>query len=141
VSNPQTRVVPEHFEDLLYSPALAHVATIGPDGEPQNTPIWFEWDGEHLRFAQTSMRQKLRNLERDPRASFSIVDPVNPYRYLEVRVRLVRVDPDPDCVFINRMAKKYLGRDVYPWLDSQPEWDVLTFEPIRTTQMEIAEIP
>jgi PPOX class probable F420-dependent enzyme len=99
--------------DLLNSTALAHVATIGPDGEPQSTPVWFDWDGHYLRFSQTAQRQKVRNLRRDPRIALSIVDPANPYRYLELRGVAVRIDPDPDLAFVDRVTWKYLreGRD------------------------------
>ncbi len=95
---------------MLESTALAHVATIGPDGEPQNSPVWIDWDGTYLRFAQvTGYRQKVRNLQREPRVALSIVDPANPYRYLEVRGTVERIEPDPDRAFINAMARKYLG--------------------------------
>ncbi len=48
--------IPEGYKDFLESTALVHVATPGPDGEPQNTPVWFDWDGEHLKFSQTKPR-------------------------------------------------------------------------------------
>ena len=71
-------VIPEHYTDLLQSAALAHIATIGPKGEPQSSPLWFGWDGEFLRFAQlVGADRKRRNLERDPRVAISIVDPAN----------------------------------------------------------------
>jgi PPOX class probable F420-dependent enzyme len=73
--------IPENYQELLESTALAHVGTIGPGGEPQNNPVWFDWDGEHVKFSQTKARQKFRNLKRDPRVAFSIVDPENSYRY------------------------------------------------------------
>jgi PPOX class probable F420-dependent enzyme len=128
-------VIPEKYEDLLHSKALAHVATIGPDGAPQNNPVWFDWDGKYLYFSQTTTRQKARNLERDPRIAFSIVDPENDYRYLEVRGRFVRVDPDPERAFINKMANKYLGVEVYPWHREGDERIVIVVEPEHTTQM------
>ncbi len=106
--------VPAQYRDLLESKALAHVATIGPHGEPQANPVWFGWDGENLLFSQTKGRQKCRNIGREPRIALSIVDPANDYRYLEVRGTVVRVDDDPDNAFINGMAKKYIGQDVYP---------------------------
>jgi PPOX class probable F420-dependent enzyme len=73
-------IIPEGYEDLLESTALTHVATIGPHGEPQNNPVWFDWDGEHVKFSQTKTRQKYQNLNRDRRIALSIVDPENPYR-------------------------------------------------------------
>jgi PPOX class probable F420-dependent enzyme len=128
-------MIPEQYHDLLASTALAHIATIGPNGEPQVTPVWFGWDGEHVRFSQTSTRQKLRNLRRDPRIALSIVDPTNPLRYLEIRGRVVAVEPDPELAFINRMAQKYLGRERYPWHRPGDERVVVVVEPQHTTHM------
>lgn len=135
ISTSQTDVIPQNYRDLLESKALADVATIGPEGEPQVNPVWFDWDGRHLMFSQTSGRQKYRNVRREPRIALSIVDPQNPYRYLEVRGRVVRIDPDPDKAFINKMAKKYLDQDVYPWNQPGDERVVVVVEPEHTTQM------
>ena len=128
-------MIPEQYHDLLASTALAHIATIGPNGEPQVTPVWFGWDGENVRFSQTTTRQKLRNLRRDPRIALSIVDPTNPLRYLEIRGRVVAVEPDPELAFINRMAQKYLGRERYPWHRPGDERVVGVVEPQHTTQL------
>lgn len=127
--------IPEDYRDLLDSTALAHVATIGPKGEPQNNPVWFGWDGEYLKFSQTKVRQKLRNVRRDPRISLSIVDPEDPLRYLEVRGEVVRIEEDPDLDFINEMAKKYMGVDRYPFHQPGEERVVLYIEPRHTTKM------
>lgn len=127
--------IPENYADLLDSKALAHIATIGPKGEPQVNPVWFGWDGTHIRFSQTTTRQKYKNLQDDPRISLSIVDPANDYRYLEVRGRVVAVEPDPGIAFINSMAKKYMGVDTYPWHNPTDERIVIVVEPEHTTQM------
>jgi PPOX class probable F420-dependent enzyme len=128
-------VIPAEFADLLESTALADVATIGPEGEPQVNPVWFGWDGQYLTFSQTTNRQKYKNVQRDPRIAISIVDQQNPYRYLEIRGKVVRIDPDPDKAFIDSMAKKYLGQDKYPWNQPGDERVVIVVEPVRTTQM------
>lgn len=127
--------IPASHADLLDSTALAHVATIGPNGEPQVTPVWFAWDGSHLRFSQTKIRQKYRNILRDPNIALSIVDPANPYRYLEVRGRVVTIDDDSDKAFIDSMAKKYLGVDKYPWSQPDEERVVIVIEPVHSTHM------
>jgi len=127
--------IPEKYADLLESNALVHMATIGPNGEPQNNPVWFGWDGQHVLISQTKGRQKFRNVQRNPRVALSIVDPANPYRYLEIRGSVVRIDEDPDRAFINSMAKKYIGQDVYPWHQPGDERIVLVIEPEHTTQM------
>ncbi len=126
----------EHEELLAWeTKAFGHVATTGPDGEPQNNPVWFDWDGQYLRFSQTATRQKLRNIEREPRVAISILDPNNAYRYLEIRGRVVRVDPDPDKAFIDRMAQKYLGQEKYPWNRPGDERVIVVVEPEHTTSM------
>lgn len=128
-------MIPEKYIDLLESNALAHIATLGPDGEPQTTPVWFGWDGKHVRFSQTKGRQKYRNLQRDPRIALSIVDPANPYRYLEVRGKVVEIEEDPELDFINSMAQKYLGQPKYPWHQPTEQRVVIVVEPEHTTQM------
>jgi PPOX class probable F420-dependent enzyme len=129
-------VIPATHSDLLDSAALAHVATIGPNGEPQSSPIWFGWDGTYLRFAQVSgYQQKIRNLQRQPRVALSIIDPGNAYRYLEIRGVVERIEPDPDMTFINGMAKKYLGAEQYPFGKPGDAWLVVVIRPERTTQM------
>ena len=131
----RTSVIPESHADLLEQPVLAHVATVGRNGEPQNNPVWFGWDGENLTFSQTTGRQKYRNVQDEPRVALSIVDATNPYRYLEIRGTVERVDPDPDNAFINSMAKKYMGEDVYPWHRPGDERVVIVVKPEHTTQM------
>jgi len=131
-----TSVIPEDKLNLFETKALAHVATIGPNGEPQNNPVWFDWDGEHLLFSQTTTRQKLKNLQRDARIAFSIVDPRNPFRYLEVRGTVVEYRPDPDFAFINAMSAKYVNNPVYQ--GSKPgdeERVVVVVRPEHTTSM------
>ena len=106
------QVIPQELSDLLSSTALAHMATIGPNGEPQSSPVWFGWDGQYLRVSQTKARQKYRNLKKNPKIALSIVDPANPYRYIEVRGTVVDFEEDPDKAFIDEMAKT-AGKDPY----------------------------
>ncbi|MDP9366604.1 MAG: PPOX class F420-dependent oxidoreductase [Chloroflexota bacterium] len=127
--------IPASHKDLLESTALAHVATIGPNGEPQNNPVWFGTQDGYILFSQTTARQKYRNLRRDNRVALSIVDPANDYRYLEIRGVVERIDPDPDNAFINAMAKKYLGQDVYPFHQPGDERVVVVVRPRHTTEM------
>ena len=132
----RTSVIPESHADLLEQPVLAHVATVGPGGEPQNNPVWFGHGMARISSsARRPRRQKYRNVQDEPRVALSIVDENNPYRYLEIRGTVERIDPDPDNAFINRMAKKYMGEDVYPWHQPGDERVVLVVRPEHTTQM------
>jgi len=104
-------VIPTSLTTLLHPPALAYVATIGPKGEPQVSPVLFAWDGEHLRFSMNRLRQKRRNLERDPRIALSVTDPNDPFRTLEIRGIVIRIENDEHYEFINRISEMYFGHD------------------------------
>ncbi len=132
----QSPMIPESHRDLLESTALAHVATIGPRGQPQSNPVWFGWDGEHVKISQTKTRQKYRNVRRDPRIALSIVDPEDPYRYLEIRGVVERIEEDPDLAFINSMSKKYRGEDEYRNHRPGDERMVVVVRPQHTTWMD-----
>lgn len=106
-------IIPESHEDLLQAKGFASMATIGPRGEPHCTPVWYDWDGRHILVSHTKHRQKYRNVLREPRVALAILDPDDPYRYLEVRGEVEAVEDDPDKKLIDALAKKYLGRDVY----------------------------
>lgn len=127
--------ISKDLEDILNKRSFAHIATIGPKGEPQSNPVWVDWDGQYLKFSQTTTRQKYRNLKREPRIAVSALDPEQPYRYLEVRGKVVRVDDDSDNTFINRMAKKYMDADEYPYHQPGDHRVVLYVEPEHTTSM------
>ena len=128
-------MIPSKYTDLLKSKALAHVATIGPDGEPQSNPVWFDWDGRHVLFSQTKTRQKYKNVQRDPHVALSIVDPSNPFRYLEIRGTVSKIEEDPEKRFINAMSKKYTGYDLYQGDRPGDERVVVYVTPEHTTHM------
>jgi PPOX class probable F420-dependent enzyme len=100
-------VVPETHIDLLTRPLIAHLGTIRPDGSPQVNPMCFSWDGTHLRFTHTSARQKYRNVQADPRVSVAIDDPDRPPRFVELRGRVERIEPDPAATFFAELADHY----------------------------------
>jgi PPOX class probable F420-dependent enzyme len=127
--------IPPTHADILDSKALVHVATIGPDGKPQNNPVWFGWDGTYVLFSQTTGRQKYKNLQQNKSVALSIVDPANDYRYLEIRGTVADIVDDPDNAFINSMAKKYIDQDVYPWHQPGDHRVVVKVLPDKTTQM------
>ena len=108
-------MIPEKYADLFQKKAFGSLATINADGSPQVTPVWCDWDGAHLLVNTAKGRRKDHNMRRDPRVSLAISDPENPYRYLEVRGQVVEVTEQGADEHINKMAKKYLGADVYPY--------------------------
>ncbi len=107
--------IPEKYLDLFQKKAFASLATVMPDGRPQVTPVWVDWDGKHLIVNSAKGRQKDKNLRRDPRVSLAIIDPENPYRYVEVRGKVVEITEQGADQHIDKMAKKYLDKDKYPF--------------------------
>ncbi len=110
-----SEAIPEKYRDLFNKRAFASLATNMPDGHPQVTPVWVDIDGDHVIVNSARGRQKDRNLRRDPRVSLAIIDPENPYRYLEIRGRVDEITEEGADAHIDKMAKKYLGVDKYPY--------------------------
>jgi PPOX class probable F420-dependent enzyme len=99
--------IPSDYLPLLVEANYGHLGTVRPDDTVQVNPMWFEFDGTHLRFTHTTKRAKYRNLQHNPAMSLSVIDPDDPFRYLEVRGSLVDVVPDPTGEFYIRLGKRY----------------------------------
>jgi PPOX class probable F420-dependent enzyme len=107
---PQT--ISPGFRKLLREPAFCQLATLMPDGSPQITQVWVETDGEHILINTPEGSQKERNVRRDLRVAVNVVDPANAWR---VRGRVVDVNNEGAVEQIDRLAKKYLNQDTYPF--------------------------
>ena len=129
------RVIPEEYLDLFDKKAFANLATLMEDGTPQVTPVWCDFDGTHVRVNSALGRQKDRNMRRDPRVSMSILDPDNSYRYLEVRGQVVEITEENAQDHIDKLAKKYLGEDKYPYSQPGEVRVVYKIEAKHTTSM------
>jgi PPOX class probable F420-dependent enzyme len=103
--------IPESHRDLLSAP-VGVLATIGPDGFPQVTAVWFlAADDGAIKISLNTNRQKVKNLRAHPECSFLIIDPASPYRTLEIRGR-AEMAPDPDYVLADQVGQKYGGADM-----------------------------
>ena len=102
-----TATIPDDLADLLERPLYGSLGTVRPDGTVQVNPMWFEFDGESLRFTHTTKRAKFRNLQHNPSMSLSISDPENPYDFIELRGKLTEVIPDPTGAFYVRLGRRY----------------------------------
>ncbi len=106
--------IPEAFNDLLTKKkAFANLATVNADGTPQVTPVWFDWDGSRLRINTAKGRVKDKNLRRTPTVALTIIDPDNPYRYVQVKGRVANVTESGADAHIDALSKKYTGQDRY----------------------------
>ena len=109
--------IPEIYLDLLVKKKpLAHLATVMPDGSPQNTPVWFDYTDGKIRVNSALGRTKVRNMKMGAKVALSIVDPGNPDRYVQLRgtVTNVRQD-DVAAAHIDQLAYKYMGLDKNPY--------------------------
>ena len=104
---------PQELE-LLSEPQIATVATVMADGSPQLTPVWIDTDGEAILFNTAKGRVKYRNLLRNPKVAVTVVDKNDFYRLVNVRGTAEIVEQGAD-EHIDKLAKKYLGADSYPW--------------------------
>ena len=104
----------ERYCDILESKALATLVTLMPDGGPQATPIWFEFDGKHLLVNAARGKVKDRNMRQDARVAVLIIDPENVYRYVQIRGQVVEISEEGADEHIDRLSQKYLGLPSYP---------------------------
>lgn len=129
------QAIPEKYKDLFDKKAFANLATVMPDGSPQVTPVWVDYDGDFVLVNSARGRQKDKNMKQNSSVALSILDPDNPYRYLEVRGNVAEITEEGASEHIDKMAKKYMGVDKYPYR-SQNEVRVLyKIEPTHFTSM------
>src|SRR5262245_35212251 len=107
--------IPQSHSDLFSKKAIANLATVNPDGSPQVTPVWVDFDGTNILVNTARGRKKDRNLQGNARVALAIADPENPYRYLGVQGRVVEMTEQGAAPHIDKMAKKYLDKDKYPF--------------------------
>ena len=128
--------IPEAFKDLLTTKkAFASLATVNADGTPQVTPVWFDWDGRHIRVNTARGRVKDKNLQRTPAVSLAIMDPDNPYRYVQIKDRVASVTETGADAHIDSLAKKYLGQDRYPYRKADEVRVTFSIAPERVQTM------
>lgn len=128
--------IPEKYLDLVQSKkALAHLATIMPDGSPQVTPVWFDYTNGAIRVNTAKGRVKARNMKQGASVALSIVDPDNAYRYMQIRGRVKRIAEEGADAHIDALAKKYLGKDKYPWAQPGQVRVIYEIEPASVSTM------
>jgi len=128
--------IPGAYRDLLETKkAIASLATVNADGSPQVTPVWFDWDGAHVRINTARGRPKDRNLTQRPRVAMAIIDPDNPYRYVQLRGRVVEATEAGADTHIDSLPKKYTGQDRYPYRQPGEKRVIYKIAPERVQTM------
>ena len=114
--------IPESHRDLLEKPVVVGLVTVMPDGQPQATPVWCDFDGQNIIVNTARGRQKDRNMRQNRQVTVLAIDPQNPYRYLEVRGQVVEETEEGGLDVINRLSEKYTGqRDYYAGMPERRE--------------------
>jgi len=124
----------ETWRDLLESKkTFAHIATLMPDGTPHVTPVWVDYRNGKVLVNSAKGRVKVRNLKAGSPVAISITDPDNPYRYVQIRGRVSRVTEEGASEHIDKMAKKYLGKDKYPFAQPGEVRVLFEIEPTKVS--------
>ena len=127
--------IPDKYRDLFSKRAFASLGTLMPDGSPQVTPVWVDLEGDLVVVNTARGRQKDKNMRRDPRVALALIDPENPYRYIEIRGRVAEITEDGADAHIDKMAKKYLSADKYPYRQPGEQRVMFKIRPERTSTM------
>jgi PPOX class probable F420-dependent enzyme len=127
--------IPNEYLDLFQKKAFANLATLMPDGSPQVTPVWVDFDGTHVLVNSARGRQKDKNMQKNGRVALSILDPDNPYRYIEIRGKVDAITEEGADQHIDKMAKKYMGKDKYPYRKPDEVRVLFKILPSKTNHM------
>ena len=105
--------IPDNIKDLLERPILTIITTLMPDGQPQSTAVWFDYDGQYFRVNTARGRQKDRNMQNNAKVTLFILDPTNNFHFAEIRGHVVDVTEADADAHIDLLSKKYTGNDRY----------------------------
>jgi len=127
----------EGVKKLFLEPNFAHLATLMPDGSPQVTPVWVDLEDGRILVNTAEGRAKPRNVRRDPRVAISITKQDNPYASAFIRGRVVEMRHEGADELIDRLAKKYIGQDRYPWRQPGEQRLIMVIEPEHVRSMQV----
>jgi PPOX class probable F420-dependent enzyme len=105
-------LIPASHVDLVDCPPVAALSTVMPNGDPQTSVVWCDFDGIHVRVNTMRGFQKERNMRRDPRVTLLCYDPRQPQRFLEIRGTVVEMTEDGAAEHLDSLSSRYLGKPV-----------------------------
>ncbi len=130
---PTTATLSPGVRKLFTEPNFGQLATLMPDGAPQVTTVWVDLDGDRILVNTAEGRVKPRNVRRDPRVAIAIANKENPYSNASIRGRVVEVTNEGAEEHIDKLAKKYLGQDRYPFRQPGERRVIFVIEPQRVS--------
>lgn len=120
--------------ELLEAPNFCAVATLRADGTPHVAPVWVDVQDDQVVLNSARGRAWPTNLERDPRVTLTIQNLENPYEYLTIRGRVAEMTEDGADDHIDALAKKYLGKDRYPFRTPTEQRVIVRIEPEKVSR-------
>jgi PPOX class probable F420-dependent enzyme len=129
------REITDSAINLFRGKNFAFVASLMNDGSPQITPVWIDYDGQFLLINTAEGRTKQKNFARDPRIAVSVVDQNNPYNMLSIRGKVVEQTANGADEHIDKLAKRYLGVDKYPFRSPDEKRIILKIKPEKIYHM------
>ena len=115
--------------DLFGAKNLVFIATVMKDGSPQVSPVWANYENDHIMINTAEGRIKHKNILRDPRVAVSVVSKDNPLDMTTIRGRVEKIIPDYDYKHADRLTKQYMGRDHYPFKRDDEKRVILKIKP------------
>jgi PPOX class probable F420-dependent enzyme len=131
--------IPNTHLDLLLNPVHGVLTTMMPDGTPQSSLVWVDYDGENVLISTTLERQKGRNMQANPKVAILVIDPKDSSRWIEIRGRVREMSEEgakghADKLTQRYTRKQYLYRDIYPPEQRGKETRVIVkIEPIKVS--------
>ena len=122
----------DRVRKLLEGKNFVFIGTINEDGSPHLTPVWVDTDGDNVLVNTATGRKKLRNLDKDARVAVGAFDISNPYEHATIQGKVVKQVKGKEAeAHIDKMAKKYLGKDTYPWRNAKENRVLLVIKPLK----------
>lgn len=133
-------MIPESHKDLLEGQVYAVATTVMPDGQPQSTVVWVDYDGTYVRMNTAKGRQKARNIAQNPKVTIMLMDPQNPYHWLEIRGLVEQMTEEGGREHIETLSHKYTGQKYYGGFNTRTDPDketrlLVKIKPVRVTSM------
>lgn len=131
--------IPDSHRDLLTEPVHAVLTTMMPDGQPQSSIVWADYDGAHVLINTTLERQKGRNMQANPKVTLLVIDPKNNSRWIEVRGKVVEITENCAEIHADKLTRLYTGKqhfygDIYPVQQKRMETRVIVkIEPVKVS--------
>lgn len=107
--------IPASTRDLFDRPILCALSTVNPDGQPHTVPVWCDYDGTYFRVNSPASTRKSRNMDVDTKVTAMLLDPENPFHWLEIQGHIVEIRDEANGArdHINALSQKYMNRPVY----------------------------